>query len=207
MAYELVVIGASKGGTRALQVVCEALPAGFPLPVAVVVHRDKGSGEELAALLQKATSLVVAEPDDKEAIQPGRVYLAPPNYHLLVEGSHFALSVDEVVEYARPSIDVLFESAAEVYRDRLIGVILTGENEDGARGLAAITARGGLAVAQDPATAEAPSMPAAAIAAVPGAAILSPEAIGPFLVERGTSSVKRRASSVKRGARGEGRRA
>ncbi len=184
MSYGMVVIGGSKGGMRALQVVLGTLPAGFPLPVAVALHREKGSGEELAVLLQKTTPLVVVEPDDKETILPGRIYLAPPDYHLLVDGSHFALSIDELVEYARPSLDVLFESAVEVFREKLIGVILTGENQDGARGLAAVKARGGLTVVQDPATAEAPSMPAAAIAAVPGATILSPEAIGPFLAEQ-----------------------
>lgn len=183
MAYDLVVIGGSKGGMRALQVVLGTLPAGFPVPVAVALHREKGSGDELVTLVQKSTPLIVAEPEDKEPIVPGRVYLAPPDYHLLVDGSHFALSIDELVEYARPSIDVLFESAAEVYRERLIGVILTGGNQDGACGLAAISASGGPTVVQDPATAEAPSMPAAAIAAVPGAAILPPEAIGTFLAE------------------------
>ncbi len=157
MGYELVVIGASKGGMRALQVVLGALPAGFPTPVAVALHREKGSGEGLAALLRKSTPLVVTEPEDKEAIRPGHIYLAPPDYHLLVEGTYFALSIDELVEYARPSVNVLFESAAEACRKGLIGVILTGENQDGARGLVAVKAYGGLAAAQDPTTSEAPS--------------------------------------------------
>jgi two-component system chemotaxis response regulator CheB len=115
--------------------------------------------------LQRSSGLPVSEPDDKEPIARGRVYLAPRDYHLLIEGRHFALSTEAPVCYARPSIDVLFESAADAYGKDVIGVILTGKNRDGARGLAAIKKCGGLAVVEDPATAEAREMPEAALAA------------------------------------------
>ena len=159
---EIVVVGTSLGGLAALKLVLGGLPAGFPLPVAVVQHR---SAEEslLAALLQGHCALPVAEANDKDRIIAGRVYLAPADYHLLVDVGHFALSTDARVCYARPSIDVLFESAADVYRDRVIGVILTGASSDGALGAARIKKLGGRVVAQDPATAESPVMPRAAI--------------------------------------------
>jgi two-component system chemotaxis response regulator CheB len=186
--YELIVVGASLGGVQALQTVLAGLPADFRLPVAVVQHRASHTGEALAQLLQQASSLRVLEVEDKQAIQPGHVYLAPADYHLLVEGDHFALSTEAPVNYARPSIDVLFESAADTCGERTIGVILTGGNEDGARGLAAIKGRGGLAVVQAPETAEARAMPEAAIAAVAVDEVLPPGEIGRFLVE---ISVKR----------------
>jgi two-component system chemotaxis response regulator CheB len=124
----------------------------------------------------------VVEVEDKDLIAPGRVYLAPPDYHLLVEPGSFALSVDERVQYARPSIDVLFESAADAYGERVIGVVLTGANADGAAGLARIAKRGGAAIVQDPETAEAREMPAAALAAAP-ATVLPLESIGPHIAE------------------------
>ncbi|MDE3090322.1 MAG: chemotaxis protein CheB, partial [Chloroflexota bacterium] len=180
---EIVVVGGSLGGLRALQVVLGGLPQTFALPLVAVLHRDRDSDETLAALLQQGVALTVVEAEDKQPIRRGRVYLAPPDYHLLIEmedkisnhpstslrespttqppnyptiqlSHHFALSTDAPVNYARPSIDVLFESAADAYGDGVIGIILTGANEDGARGLAAIKARGGLTIAQDPATAE-----------------------------------------------------
>lgn len=179
--YEIIVTGASLGGLHALKTVLGALPEAFPLPLVVVQHREKSSDDTLSVILRKATTLPVLEVEDKQDVLPGRVYLAPPDYHLLVEGGHFALSTDAPVWYARPSIDVLFESAADVYAERVIGVILTGANQDGAQGLAAIKRRGGLAVVQDPATAESRAMPAAAIAAVAVDAILPLGEIGPFL--------------------------
>ncbi|HKP12764.1 MAG TPA: chemotaxis protein CheB [Blastocatellia bacterium] len=165
MSPELIVAGASLGGYDALAALLGELPEGFPLPLAVVQHRSADSDELLSALLQRSCRLPLAEVEDKQPILPGAIYLAPANYHLLVERDHFALSVDHRVQYARPSIDVLFESAADAYRERLAAVLLSGSNEDGARGIARVKARGGLTVVQDPASAESARMPAAAIAA------------------------------------------
>jgi two-component system, chemotaxis family, protein-glutamate methylesterase/glutaminase len=133
------------------------------VPLVLVQHRGKDESS-LCEYLSRTSSLPVSEPEDKEAILPGHVYLAPRDYHLLIEGATFALSVDPPVSYARPSIDVLFESAADQYKERAIGVILTGANQDGARGLAAIKAQGGLTVVQDPETAAHREMPEAAMA-------------------------------------------
>ena len=153
--YEIVVIGCSMGGMHALQVIFETIPRDFSLPVADV--------------------------EDKRPIERGRIYLAPPDYHLLIQHGYFSLSVDEHVHHARPSIDVLFESAADAYGERVIGVILTGANQDGAAGLARIKARGGVAVVQDPRTAERHEMPEAALAATHADAVLPLDEIGPFL--------------------------
>ena len=180
MAFELVVIGASLGGLQALETLLAGLPQAFPLPVVVVQHRHKDSSD-LVALLQRYSLLPVSEVEDKEEIRPGRVYLAPADYHLLIEASHFALSLEAPVEYARPSIDVLFESAAEAYAERVIGIILTGASQDGAQGLAKIKASGGLTVVQSPATAEGQTMPAAAIAATQVDQILPLSEIALFL--------------------------
>jgi two-component system, chemotaxis family, protein-glutamate methylesterase/glutaminase len=167
MNTALIVAGASLGGFDALATLLGALPEDFPLPLAVVQHRSADSDELLPLLLQRACRLPLAEVEDKQPILPGTVYIAPANYHLLVELDHFALSVDHRVQYARPSIDVLFESAADAYRERLAAVLLSGSNEDGARGIARVKARGGLTIVQDPASAESARMPAAAIAATP----------------------------------------
>lgn len=182
MKYELVVIGASMGGLRALQTVLSALPATFAAPVAIVQHRGNDADETLTMLLQRKSAMPVVEAEDKQTLEAGYVYLAPPDYHLLVEPGHFALSTGDPVGHARPSIDVLFESAADAYGARAVGVILTGASDDGAQGLGRIHARGGLTIVQDPATAEAPMMPAAARAAVPEAKVLSLEEIGAFLI-------------------------
>lgn len=182
MAFELVVVGTSLGGLHALEVLLTGLPKGFPVSVAVVQHRHKDSENTLSFFLQQHSSLPLKEPEDKEAIVPGQVYLAPADYHLLVEPGSFALSTEAPVEYARPSIDVLFESAADAYAEKVIGVILTGANQDGAQGLAKIKAHGGLAVVQEPATAFSPTMPQAAIAAVRVDWILPLSSIAPFVV-------------------------
>lgn len=181
--YEIVVIGCSMGGMHALQVIFEAIPKEFPLPIAVVQHRYKTSSESLPAFLRRHAHLDVVDTIDKQWVRPGTVYLAPANYHLLVERGELSLSVDEAVAYSRPSIDVLFESAADAYGSGVIGVILTGANSDGARGSARIKKRGGFVVAQDPATAESPAMPQAAINEAPVDRILPLDRIGPFLVE------------------------
>ena len=183
MTYAIVVIGASLGGLRAMQQILSALPSQFPLPIALVQHREPGSDDTLEGLLQTASALPVVEILDKQIILPGRVYVAPADYHTLVEDGHFALSTDEPVNHSRPSIDVLFESVADAYGERVIGVVLTGANDDGARGLALIKARGGLAVVQDPGTAEASAMPKAALKAVAGAPAMPVEGIGRFLVK------------------------
>ena len=182
MAFELTVIGASLGGLQALETLLAGLPQAFPLPAVVAQHRHKDS-RDLVALLQRYSLLPVSEVEDKEEIRPGRVYLAPADYHLLIEASHFALSLEAPVEYARPSIDVLFESAAEAYAERVIGVILTGASQDGARGLAKIKVSGGLTVVQSPATAEGQVMPAAAIAATQVDQILPLSEIALFLTQ------------------------
>lgn len=163
MAFEIVVVGASTGGLKALQVVLSGLPAEFSLPLVIVQHRVKGAETGLCEFLARNSILPVTEPEDKEKVLPGHAYLAPRDYHLLLESGGFALSTDVPVGFARPSIDVLFESAADEYRDRVIGVILTGANRDGARGLAAIKAHGGLTMVENPQTAACREMPDAAI--------------------------------------------
>lgn len=180
---DLVVIGCSLGGMHALEVILGALPEDFGAPIAVVQHRHKASNEGLPTYLQKRTPLKVLDADDKQWLKPGHVYLAPANYHLLIEKGEISLSVDEAVAYSRPSIDVMFESAADAYRETLVGVVLTGLNADGAKGAQRIKQQGGFLVVQDPATAEAPAMPQAAIDAARVDRILPLERIGPFLVE------------------------
>ncbi len=182
--YKVVVVGVSAGGLDALSHVIPGLPGGFPLPVVVVQHRRPDADDFLAAHLDRQSPLPVKEADDKELVRAGAVYLAPADYHLLIEeDGAFALSVDEPVNYCRPSIDVLFDSAADVYKDKVIGVVLTGANSDGSRGLKHIKQRGGLAVVQDPASAEAACMPRAAIKATSVDRVLSVDRIAPFLVQ------------------------
>jgi two-component system chemotaxis response regulator CheB len=173
----LVVVGTSWGGLEALSQLLAGLPATFPLSVAVVQHRGRHASGLLSDLLQPVSPLVVQDVEDKEPIVPSRVYLAPPDYHLLVERGHFSLSVDPPVRYSRPSVDVLFTSASDVYGRSVIGVVLTGANDDGARGLRCIVDRGGMALIQDPATAASPVMPASAQQLVPEAEVLPLEHI------------------------------
>jgi two-component system chemotaxis response regulator CheB len=183
MNHELIVVGCSWGGLAALGRLLEHLPESVDLPVVIAQHRAPESlrgGVETA--LRRRVARPVVEVGDKDPIERGHVYLAPPDYHLLVEPGSFALSVDERVQYARPSIDVMFESAADAYGTRVIGIVLTGANEDGAAGLARIAERGGVAIVQDPEAAEAREMPEAALAAAP-ATVLPLEEIGPFLGE------------------------
>jgi two-component system, chemotaxis family, protein-glutamate methylesterase/glutaminase len=179
----MVVIGASYGGLSALQILLPDLSPEFSLPVVIVQHRKKDGDDGLCEYLRKRCRLPLIEPNDKEKVEPGCVYLAPRDYHLLVEKSIFALSTESPVAYARPSIDVLFESAADVYQQRLIGVILTGANRDGAQGLAKIKSLGGLTVVQDPRSAESPTMPEAAISATPVDKILPLPGIASYLNE------------------------
>jgi len=180
---DLVAIGASWGGLRAIERVLERLPADFPAGVVIAQHRRTGADGALAELLDGHCELQVCEAEDKQALGPGCVIVAPPDYHLLVEPGAVALSVDEPVNFSRPSIDVLLQSAADTYGGAAVGVVLTGVNADGAAGLAQIAARGGTAIVQDPSTAERAEMPAAALAATPGARVLALEEIGPLLVD------------------------
>jgi two-component system chemotaxis response regulator CheB len=180
--YELICIGASWGGLNAVGRVLSDLPDEVDLPIVIAQHRHPHSVEgTLAELLRLRTRRTVQDVEDKMRIEPGHVYVAPPDYHLLVQHGSFALSVDEHVQYARPSIDVLFESAAYAYGVGVIGIILTGANEDGATGLARIKQRGGVAVIQDPVGAARRAMPDAAIAATAADAILPLEEMGKFL--------------------------
>jgi two-component system chemotaxis response regulator CheB len=179
--YEIVVVGTSWGGLAALRGLVAGLPRDFALPIAVVQHRHKDSDRLLVQLLQERTALTVCEVEDKQPILPGFLFIAPPDYHLLVERDHFSLSIDAPVRYSRPSIDVAFTSAADSYGPRAVGIVLTGANADGAEGLARIAERGGLAVVQSPSTAESPTMPRAALDAVPSAKVLPIPAITDLL--------------------------
>ncbi len=167
MAYACVVIGASLGGLEAVATLLRSLGPDFSAPVAIAQHRTAAySDGDLSAIWQRSTSLVIRDAEDKEVIERHRIYVAPADYHLLIESpDQVALSTDPPVLHARPSIDVLFERAAEVFADKLIGVILTGASADGSQGLKAIRERGGCALVQDPATAECAVMPRSAIAA------------------------------------------
>lgn len=181
---EAVVIGVSAGGMKALGALLPKLAQEPPYAVIIVQHVREGSDNFLVDYLDRISPIRVMEAEEKEFIRPGNAYVAPPGYHLLVEEDRtFSLSSDPPVNFARPSIDVLFESAADVFEDRLIGVILTGANSDGAKGLARIEAGGGTAVVQDPATAESPVMPLAAIRETKMNRILTIEQIGTFLCE------------------------
>ena len=182
MAYELIAVGASWGGMRAIVSILDALPADFEIPIVVAQHRPAAAGSELLEeVLARRTRLAVVAAHDKEPLEPGCVYVAPADYHVIVEPGHLGLSTDAAVEFARPSIDVLFESAAHAYGARTVGVLLTGVNRDGAAGLARIAAAGGFTVAQDPATAERGEMPAAAVERGAARRVLPLERIGPFL--------------------------
>jgi two-component system chemotaxis response regulator CheB len=180
--YELICVGASWGGLDAVGRLLSDVPDDIDVPIVIAQHRHHTSrGRTLAELLHLRIKRPVEDVDDKMPIEPRHVYIAPPDYHLLIQRGSFALSVDERVQYARPSIDVLFESAAYEYGPSVIGIILTGANEDGAAGLAAIKRRGGVAVIQDPDGAARRTMPDAAIAATAADAILPLEEIGKFV--------------------------
>jgi two-component system chemotaxis response regulator CheB len=177
-----IVIGASAGALEALSAILPALPADYPLPIMVVVHIRPDRHSVLADLFDAKCALRVREAQDKEPISPGTVYLAPPDYHLLVEMDHtLSLSSDEPVFFSRPAIDVLFESAADAYGPELIGIVLSGANHDGAEGLRAVAQAGGTALVQSPGSAYASAMPTAAIAQCPAASILTLDDIRAFL--------------------------
>jgi two-component system chemotaxis response regulator CheB len=179
---EAVVIGASAGALEALSVVLPSLPANYGLPVMIVVHVPPDKKSILAELFQAKCQIGIREAEDKEPISAGTAYFAPPDYHLLVEtDKRLSLSNDEAVFYSRPSIDVLFESAADAYGPGLIGIILTGANQDGAKGLKAVAEAGGRTIVQSPEGAYAAAMPEAAIAECQGARVLSLKEIAAYL--------------------------
>ena len=180
--YELICVGASWGGFEAFRRLLTDIPADVDVPIVLAQHRHPDSaGAALAELLSLRTQRRIVDAEDKMPIERNLVYLAPPDYHLLVQPGSFALSLDARVQWARPSIDVLFESAAYAYGPGAIGIILTGANEDGAAGLAAIKQHGGVAIVQDPAGATRRAMPEAAIAATVADAILPLDEIGKFV--------------------------
>ena len=181
VGYDLVVVGTSWGGLAALRTLVAGLPESFQMAVTLVQHRHKDSDHLLRTLLQERSALTVCDVEDKMPLEHGHIYVAPPDYHTLVEPGHFSLSTDAPVRYSRPSIDVTFSSAADSYAHRTVGIVLTGANADGSDGLRRISDRGGLALVQDPATAESPTMPAAARAAVPRARVMTLEAMANFL--------------------------
>jgi two-component system chemotaxis response regulator CheB len=168
-----VVIGASAGGVEALSALLPAFGRDAGVAVFVVVHLPRERPSRLAEIFAAKCRLTVLEADDKEPVAPGTIYFAPPDYHLLIDsGPQISLSSDELVNYSRPSIDVLFETAADIYRQELLGIVLTGANDDGAAGLAAVARGGGVTWVQAPHTASATAMPLAALKSVPSSAAL-----------------------------------
>ncbi len=182
MALALIVMGASLGGLSAIEMILKGLPPDFPLPVAIVLHRGADYKTGLSTNLQRYCTLLVTEVEDKEVITPGQVYIAPADYHLLVNDGYFALSTDEPVLHARPSIDALFESAADAYGSKVVGIILTSTSTDGASGAARIKQRGGCIVVQDPDTAESDILPRVVIGSIKPDYILPVSGIAPLLV-------------------------
>ena len=181
VGYDIVVVGTSWGGLAALRTLVAGLPDSFQMAVTLVQHRHKDSDHLLRTLLQERSTLRVFEVEDKMPLEHGHIYVAPPNYHTLIEPGYFSLSTDAPVRFSRPSIDVTFASAADSYAHRTVGIVLTGANEDGAEGLRRISDRGGFAIVQDPESAESRPMPEAARKAVPRARVMTLDAIAAFL--------------------------
>ncbi len=192
MSGGIVVIGASWGGLQALTTLVSGFQANFPFPLVVVQHRSRDSTSALAELLQDVSKLKVCEVEDKAPIVDGHVHIAPPDYHLLVDSGSFSLSTEAPLRYSRPSIDITFESVALAYNELTIGVVLTGANQDGSEGLRTIVARRGIAIVQEPDTAESPTMPRAALNAVPTAKVLPIEKMAAYLTRL---AVKRQPAS------------
>ena len=191
-APQAIVIGGSAGALEALSLLLPGLPADMTIPIVVVLHLPRRRPSLLAGLLGRGLGRPVREPEDKEPFAPSVVYVAPPDYHLLVDkGPSFALSVDEPVNFSRPSIDVLFQSAADVLGRRLMAILLSGANADGALGMKAILAASGLAIIQAPEQSPCPAMPAAAIFLCPGARVLPVEAIRDCLHGLGGAGTRR----------------
>ncbi len=181
VGYDIVVVGTSWGGLAALRTLVAGLPDSFQMAVTLVQHRHKDSDHLLRTLLQERSTLRVFEVEDKMPLEHGHIYVAPPNYHTLIETGYFSLSTEAPVRFSRPSIDVTFASAADSYAHRTVGIVLTGANEDGAQGLRRISDLGGMAIVQDPNTAESRPMPEAARKAVPRARVMTLEGIAEFL--------------------------
>lgn len=183
---DAVAIGGSAGGVEALSALLAALPADAAATFFAVLHLPRDRPSLLVDIFERKCPLKVREARDKEPVEPGTVYFAPNDYHLLLDrGPQLALSVDDPVHHSRPSIDVLFDSAADIYRSRLLGIILSGANEDGAVGLAAIRDSGGLTFVQDPATAQSPQMALSALKLRPGHQVLSLDEISAMLTTLG----------------------
>ena len=183
---EAVAIGASAGAVEALTRILPSLPENYPLPVLVVVHVPSDRDNMLVPHFQARCRVQVREAQDKEPVSGGNIYFAPPDYHMLVEADRtLSLSVDEPVLHSRPSIDVLFESAADAFGSGLVGIVLTGANQDGAAGLKAIADADGLCVVEDPADAYASAMPQAALEACAAAKPMSLDAIASYLANLG----------------------
>lgn len=180
---DAIVIGASAGGVEALSRILPEIPATLAAAILIVVHVPRERPSLLSGIFRAKCRMRVEEAIDKAQIMPGHIYFAPPDYHLLVDaGPQVALSVDELIQYSRPSIDVLFESAADIYGNRLLGVLLTGGNEDGAAGMAYIAACGGATIVQEPSEAIAATMPAAALKALTPTHVLRLDDIRDLLV-------------------------
>jgi two-component system, chemotaxis family, protein-glutamate methylesterase/glutaminase len=179
---DAIVIGASAGGIEALMMLLPGLSATLTIPIFIVLHLPRDRPSLLADIFARKCPLPVCEAQDKEPVQPGTVYFAPPDYHLLIdEGPRLALSSDEPLNYSRPSIDVLFESAADFYGQRLLGIILTGANADGAAGLAAVSNAGGITIVQQPHSAQVKSMVVSALNRNPASCVLELEEISALL--------------------------
>jgi two-component system chemotaxis response regulator CheB len=163
MSYRIIVMGTSLGGLNALGVILSGIPRDFPIPIAIVQHRTKDADSSLVDLLQRQTGLPVADAEDKTPIEPRHIYLAPPDYHLLVGEEQLSLSTEGPVSHARPSVDVLFDSAASSFGRGVVAVVLTGASSDGAEGAAVVKQRGGRVIVQDPNEAESPVMPLAVV--------------------------------------------
>jgi two-component system chemotaxis response regulator CheB len=184
MQYEAIVIGVSSGGLKALKIIFSDLPSDFAVPVIVVQHIGPRSENGWIKLLNDSCDIPIKEADEKENVAAGNIYIAPSNYHLLIEKDKtFSLTIDERVNFARPSIDVLFESAADVYREKLIGIILTGANNDGTKGVQRIKECGGTVIIQDPVTAESSYMPSSAFAAIKPDYVSALDQIGVVLIK------------------------
>lgn len=188
MKYEAIVIGVSAGGMNALKILLSALPKGFSIPIVVVQHLDVHSHNYFAMHLSRYCNLEVKEIDEKEPIEKGYIYVSPPNYHSLIEKDKtFTLTVEERVSYARPSIDLLFETAADAFEEGLIGIILTGANHDGSYGVKKIKENGGIVIVQDPETAEFDAMPRYAIKSTKVDYLLNLEDISKLLLNLETN--------------------
>ena len=194
-APQAVLISGSAGAVEVVSLLLEGLPADFAIPIVVLIHLPRHRSSALGGALSGRCRLALREPLDKEPLAPATVYLAPPDYHLLIDpGPSFALSVDEPVNFSRPSIDVLFESAADVLGRRCAAVLLSGANQDGARGLRAIQAAGGLVAIQDPGDAAQGAMPAAALALCPDAQVLSARGISHWVQQLPTWQTSRQGA-------------